>query len=116
MSSSSAVVGELVDVCSALADDSRWQILQMLGDRPLSASELASELPISRQAIARHLGVLEGVGLVEASRHGRQLRYQALGARLSHVAQHLQRIGDAWDARLDRLRVIAEEAAGREGA
>lgn len=102
-----------VPLCAALADESRWQILQRLGSRAMSASELATELPISRQAIARHLQVLAEAGLVEAHREGRQLRYVALGARLSELAGHLEAIGRTWDARLTRLAALAEDRASR---
>ncbi len=71
-----------VQVFAALADDSRWQVLVALGRRPASASSLAEELPISRQAIAKHLKVLTDVGLVVATRVGREVRYEAVGARL----------------------------------
>lgn len=97
-----------VPLCAALADESRWQILCALGHAERSASELAQDLPISRQAIAKHLAQLEAVGLVERRRAGRSLRYHALGAPLSLLAEHLQAIGRAWEQRLDRLRQVAE--------
>lgn len=103
-----------VRLCAAMADDSRWQILQRLGTRARSASELATELPISRQAIVRHLRVLAEAGLAEAHRDGRQLRYVALGARLSELAGHLDAIGRTWDARLARLAAQAEARAGED--
>lgn len=100
-----------VPLCAALADDSRWRILQLIGERERSASALAEVLPISRQAIARHVAVLESVGLVRAERDGRQVRYRAIGAPLSQLAGHLQAIGRGWERRLDRLRTLAEERA-----
>lgn len=100
-----------VPLCAALADETRWAILRRLGSDERSASELAQELPVTRQAIARHLGVLEAVGLVESSRQGRQLRYRAIGAPLSRLATQLDTIGRGWDARLDRLRTLAEGQA-----
>lgn len=102
----------VVGVCGALADDTRWQVLQLVGTEALSASELAERLPVSRQAIARHLGVLAAAGLVEPERAGKQLRYRAIGARLSLLAQQLDAIGRGWDARLERLKAIAEAEAG----
>lgn len=97
--------------CAALADETRWEILRRLGQEPLSASELATMLPVSRQAIARHLGVLLEVGLVEQAREGRQVRYRALGQQLARLARDLETVGRAWEQRLDRLRRIAEERA-----
>ncbi len=101
---------DVVEMCSALADGSRWQILQLVGGRALSASELAEQLPISRQAIARHLSVLAAAGLVEPEHAGRQLRYRAVGGRLSELAHHLDTIGRGWQVRLERLRDLAERA------
>ena len=102
---------EPVVVCAALADQTRWQVLHLVGAESLSASELAGRLPVSRQAIARHLAVLAEAGLVEAEHSGRQLRYRALGGRLSQLARHLDAVGRGWDRRLDRLRTAAERRA-----
>jgi DNA-binding transcriptional ArsR family regulator len=98
----------LVPVFAALADQTRWDILGRLGSRELSASALAAELPVSRQAISKHLVALTDAGLVVAVRSGREIRYRALGARLSAVATELDRIGTEWDTRLLRIRSIAE--------
>ena len=99
---------ELVRTFAALADETRWEILTRLGSRELSASALADELPVSRQAIAKHLAALSDAGLVEARPSGREIRYRALGARLGEVANQLDRIGSEWDARLARIKAIAE--------
>lgn len=98
----------LVPLFSALADSTRWSILTRLGSEELSASALAAELPVSRQAIAKHLAALAEVGLIEAVPSGREIRYRALGARLSEIANQLDRIGAEWDARLVRIKNIAE--------
>lgn len=100
---------ELVAVFSALADETRWSILEELGAGDASAYALARRLPISRQAIARHLAVLEEVGLVTPSRSGREIRYQVVGAPLSAVARRLDEIGSRWDSRLAAIKRIAEE-------
>ncbi|MGA5542476.1 ArsR/SmtB family transcription factor [Mycobacterium sp. NPDC051198] len=97
-----------VEVFAALADDSRWQVLVALGRRPASASALADELPISRQAIAKHLKVLTDVGLVVATRAGREIRYETVGARLSEVARRLDGIAAGWERRLARIRDAVE--------
>ena len=94
---------------AALGDDTRWAILSRLGEAPASASALARELPVSRQAIVKHLEVLHGAGLVESERAGRELVFRALGGRLNDVAHELERIGSAWDARLARIKRLAEE-------
>ncbi|KQY47024.1 helix-turn-helix transcriptional regulator [Cellulomonas sp. Root137] len=99
----------LAPVFAALADDTRWQILQELGRSDLSASALATRLPVTRQAIAKHLAVLAEAGLVVPVRAGREIRYQALGSRLSETARALEAIGAEWDRRLAAIKRIAEE-------
>ncbi|MCU1440701.1 MAG: putative HTH-type transcriptional regulator YuzN [Rhodoglobus sp.] len=98
----------LAPVFAALGDETRWSILTELGREELSASALAGRLPVSRQAIAKHLGALVEVGLVEPVRAGREVRYRALGARMSELARQLERIGSEWDRRLSAIKRIAE--------
>jgi DNA-binding transcriptional ArsR family regulator len=95
-------------VLSVLADETRWRILSEIGAADLSASALAAVLPVSRQAIAKHLVVLAEAGLVESVRAGREIRYRALGARLSSLAGELEVIGRRWDRRLEAIKRIAE--------
>jgi DNA-binding transcriptional ArsR family regulator len=94
---------------AALGDETRWSILVALGGGDASASALAGRLPVTRQAIAKHLAVLQEVGLVESVRVGRELRYRVLGAQLSEAARRLERIGAEWDHRLTAIKRIAEE-------
>lgn len=94
---------------AALADDTRWSILTRLGEAPASASALARELPVSRQAIVKHLEVLRAAGLVEAEYRGRELVHHAVGGRLSQLARDLDRIAQIWDERLARIKLLAEE-------
>lgn len=96
-------------VCSVLADETRWHILSELGRSDLSASALAGRLPVSRQAIAKHIAVLAEAGLVEQVRVGRELRYRAIGSRLTALADALDDIGRRWDRRLDAIKRIAEQ-------
>lgn len=96
-------------VCSVLADETRWHILTELGRTDLSASALANRLPVTRQAIAKHLAVLAEAGLVESIRAGREVRYRAVGSRLSALADALEDIGRRWDRRLEALKRIAEQ-------
>jgi DNA-binding transcriptional ArsR family regulator len=105
------VTPSLAPIFSALADESRWQILTELSGHEQSASALAKKLPISRQAIAKHLVALVEVGLIEAVPVGREVRYRALGARLTEVANQLDRIGAEWDRRLREIKLIAESTA-----
>jgi DNA-binding transcriptional ArsR family regulator len=100
---------------AALADQTRWAVLEALADDDavgsggLTASALAGRLPVTRQAIAKHLAVLESAGLVESQMVGRERRYRALGAELTALGRRLERIGDAWEARLGRIASIAED-------
>ena len=98
----------LVTMFAALGDETRWSILAALGEGDASASALAGRLPVSRQAIAKHLAVLQEVGLVEPIRVGRELRYRVLGTQLSATARDLDRIGRDWDTRLAAIKQIAE--------
>lgn len=99
----------LVDVCAALGDPTRWSILTTLGEGDASASALANRLPVSRQAIAKHLAILERVGLVEPVPAGRELRYRVLGSELSATARRLDAVGAAWERRLTAIKEIAED-------
>jgi DNA-binding transcriptional ArsR family regulator len=98
----------LVPVFAALGDETRWSILTALGEGDASASALAVRLPVTRQAIARHLSVLEEVGLVEPVRVGREVRYRVVGAELAATARRLDGIGAEWDRRLAAIKQIAE--------
>lgn len=98
----------LVPVFAALGDDTRWSILAALGEGDASASALAGRLPVTRQAIAKHLAVLAEVGLVEPVRVGREVRYRVVGSSLSATARQLDAIGAQWDRRLAGIKEIAE--------
>lgn len=98
----------LAPVFAALADETRWTVLTRLGTAPASASALARELPISRQAIVKHLEVLRTAGLVVAQTRGRELVFQPLGGALSSTARELDRIGRTWDDRLAHIKRLAE--------
>lgn len=110
--SAERALGEVPDrarVFAALADDTRWRILQRLGGSPASASGLATEFTVSRQAIAKHLSILQECGLVTAERAGRELRFSAAGSRLSAVGRALDAVGSGWDRRLDAIKKAAEQ-------
>lgn len=100
--------GSLVPMFAALGDEMRWQILTALGEGEASASTLAERLPVTRQAIAKHLSVLAEVGVVEPIRVGREVRYRVIGSQLSATARRLDAIGAEWDRRLATIKEIAE--------
>ena len=92
-------------VFAALADPTRRQVLSIVGARgPVSATELAADLPVSRQAIVKHLDALRGAGLVDAARAGRAVHFALTPAALDDAASWMAAVGQRWDARLDALR------------
>jgi DNA-binding transcriptional ArsR family regulator len=98
-------VGPHVDrVFGALADPSRRFVVERLAARgSASQSELAQELPVTRQAVAKHLATLRAAGIVRAERRGRETRYELESAPLGDAAEWLEHVGAAWDARLEAL-------------
>lgn len=98
----------VVNMCSALGDETRWGVLTALGEADASASALARRLPITRQAITKHLAVLHEVGLVETVQVGREVQYRVVGTELSSMARRLDAIGIEWDRRLATIKRIAE--------
>lgn len=93
------------EVFAALADPTRRSILRAVADRgPVTATALSADLPISRQAVAKHLGLLREAGLVAADRAGRETRFVAVAAPLDGLAAWAQQTGHRWDDRLARLR------------
>lgn len=91
-------------VFAALADPTRRAILQLVVDEgPVTATNVSARLPISRQGVAKHLGVLRDAGLVHAERLGRETRFEASLAPLDAVSAWVDGVGAAWDQRLDRL-------------
>lgn len=108
MSGRAMLDGTVVAMCNALGEETRWSILTALGEGDASASALARRLPITRQAIAKHLAVLHEVGLVETVAAGREVQYRVVGAQLTAVARRLDAIGDEWDRRLTAIKNIAE--------
>jgi DNA-binding transcriptional ArsR family regulator len=92
-------------VFAALADPTRRSILRAVADRgPVTATTLSAGLPISRQAVAKHLVVLRHAGLVAADRAGRETQFVAVGAPLEDLAAWAEQAGRRWDDRLARLR------------
>ena len=93
------------DVFAALGDPTRREVLQQVAARgEATATELAATLPVSRQAVAKHLGVLAEAGLVQAHRAGRETRYEPTPEPLGDAIAWMAELGAQWDARLARLR------------
>lgn len=100
---------------SALSDSTRRQVMQFLSERRgASASELADEMPVSRQAIVKHLFALKAAGLVEAEREGRHTRYHLTPAPLGDAMSWMADVGAEWDARLEALQRLLKHRSKRE--
>lgn len=97
---------------AAVADPTRRRLLDVLLARgEATATSLAAELPVTRQAVAKHLAVLDRAGLVEAERRGRELRYAVRPERLDEARRSLARVAEQWDERLSTIKRLAEAAA-----
>ena len=94
---------------SAVGDPTRRRMLdQLLLDGAGTATSLSEHVPVTRQAVAKHLDVLARAGLVHATPMGRERRYQVDEAQLSRAVAQLSTVGATWDARLRRIKKIAE--------
>jgi DNA-binding transcriptional ArsR family regulator len=94
---------------SAVGDPTRRRMLDLLlADGGGTATTLSEHLPVTRQAVAKHLGVLDRVGLVHATPAGRERRYEVDEAQLARAVAQLTAVGTAWDGRLRRIRRLAE--------
>ncbi len=103
------ITEEVGDVLTALADRTRRQLLDVLADvGEASATTLAARLPVSRQAVVKHLQVLEAAGLVAGVRAGREVRYSVRPDPLDVSARWLAELSTAWDRRLRSLKRAAE--------
>jgi len=91
-------------VFGALSDPTRRKLLTMLGEHPeASATELARELPVSRQAVVKHLAALSEAGLVASRRDGREVRFHPTPAPMSEAMAWMANVGGQWDDRLAAL-------------
>ena len=93
-------------IFSALADERRRSVVELLArsDRGATPTELARALPVTRQAVAKHLASLQDAGLVEVSRSGREARYALTPAPLAEAIAWIERVGTEWDERLAALK------------
>ncbi len=104
------------DVFSALADPNRRYVLEALAERDTAtATELAAELPVTRQAVAKHLAALSEAGLVESRREGRETRYELTPAPLGAAMDWMAGVGAQWDARLSALQKLLTGESPRRG-
>jgi DNA-binding transcriptional ArsR family regulator len=92
-------------VFAALSDPNRRYLLDAIASRgDATATELAAELPVTRQAVAKHLTALADAGLVSSSRRGRETRYRLTPEPLTGAMEWMAAVGARWDERLAALR------------
>jgi len=97
------------DLWSAIGDPTRRTMIDLLlAEGPGTATSLSERLPVTRQAVSKHLAVLDRVGLVHAAPAGRERHYRVDEAQLARAVAQLSTVGATWDARLRRIKRIAE--------
>ena len=101
-------------VFDALADPTRRRVVETLArGGTVTASGLAAQLPITRQAVTKHLSALRGAELVSAQRIGREIHYKLRPQPLDEAAHWIQMVSAEWDDRLEALRRSLEKRTGR---
>jgi predicted transcriptional regulator len=97
------------ELWSAIGDPTRRRMLDLLlAAGGGTATSLSEQLPVTRQAVAKHLGVLDRAGLVHGTPSGRERRYTVDEAQLTRAVAQLASVSDAWNGRLQRIKRIAE--------
>jgi len=105
--------GNQAPAFAALGDTTRLRLIGRLClGGPLSISELAQGSRLTRQAITKHLRVLQGACLVESARHGRQTLFTFSPSPIVGLRQYLDRVSRQWDDRLGRLKAFVESDPG----
>ena len=100
---------EVDELWAAVADPTRRRLLDvLLAHGEATATTLAGELPITRQAVAKHLAVLDRAGLVEGRRRGREVRYAVRPDQLDAATRWMARVAMEWDKRLTAIKRLAE--------
>lgn len=99
------------DLWEAMADPTRRKLLDLLvACAEATATTLTEDMPVTRQAVSKHLAILERVGLIEGERQGREVRYRVREQRLADATGALSEVADRWDRRLRAIKDIAERA------
>ena len=103
--------GEADELWAAVADPTRRRLLDvLLANGEATATTIAAELPVTRQAVAKHLAVLDRAGLVEGHRQGREVIYAVRPERLDDATRAMARVAEEWDDRLATIKRLAESA------
>jgi DNA-binding transcriptional ArsR family regulator len=107
------------DLWEAMTDPTRRKLLDLLVARgQATATTLTADMPVSRQAITKHLLLLQRVGLIDGHREGREVRYEVREQRLAEATSALSDVAKRWDRRLRAIKQLAEQthAAGRSSS
>lgn len=108
---STPVLARADELFAALAEPNRRLLLERLGARgEATATTLAVELPVTRQAVVQHLAVLESADLVASARAGRERRYTVHVEPLTAAARWMDQVAAQWDGRLAGIKTLAEAA------
>jgi DNA-binding transcriptional ArsR family regulator len=102
------------DVFNAVAEASRRDLLDALGDGEATVSELVDRLGLSQPQVSKHLGVLRAVGLVSVRVDGRHRWYRVNGPALKPVHDWVRTFERTWNTRLDRLDDLVAELKAQE--
>lgn len=99
------------ELWSAIADPSRRRVLDLLvRGGEATASSLAHEVPFTRQAVTKHLAILEDAGLVTRHRQGREVLFRVDPDRLDEATRAMAQLANEWDRRLETIKRLAEAA------
>jgi DNA-binding transcriptional ArsR family regulator len=99
------------DLWQAMADPTRRKLLDLLVARgQATATTLTADMPVSRQAISKHLSLLQQVGLIDSHRQGREVRYEVREQRLAEATRALSDVANRWDRRLRAIKQLAEQS------
>jgi DNA-binding transcriptional ArsR family regulator len=99
------------ELWSAIGDPSRRQVLDLLvSNSEVSASWLAGRVPFTRQAVSKHLVVLERAGLISRRKQGREVLYRVEADRLDQATRAMAELAAQWDRRLGMIKRLAEAA------
>jgi ArsR family transcriptional regulator, cadmium/lead-responsive transcriptional repressor len=106
---------EVDELWAAVADPTRRRLLDvLLAHGEATATTLAGELPVTRQAVAKQLAVLDRAGLVEATRRGREVRYAVRPEQLDAATRSMARVAAQWEKRLAAIKRLAESEHNKE--
>src|SRR5688500_20017324 len=109
-SAAAARLAAAAPVCAALGDETRLRLVSRLCvEGPLSIARLSEGIPVTRQAITKHLRALADAGLARDTRRGRESIWELEPRRLEAARRCLDQISEQWDAAIDRLKAFVEK-------